>query len=59
MMQLITPISAQEKKKDEKARRAQRKMEQCILDIKSSLREMVFALAVFEPVAIREKMPLL
>ena len=57
--QMVTPVTTKERKADEKVRRAQRKMEQCIVDIKSRLREMVFVLSVFEPVAIHEKLPIL
>lgn len=58
-IQTVTPIPLQEISADEKMLRAQRRIERCILDIKRRMREMVFALSVFEPVAIREKIPIM
>lgn len=57
--QVITPISDQELETREKERRALQRVKQSMMDLKTSLREMIFAFDILVPVAIEEDFPLM
>ncbi len=59
MIELITKISDIEKNKDKRIIKAERKIKMAIMDLKSSFREMFFALGIFEPVPIHEDHPIM
>ncbi len=54
----ITRITEEEMQKNAGLRSGQRKLNICITELKSSLREMICALSVLTPVPVREKIPL-
>jgi len=59
MIELITMISDIEKNKDKRIIKADRKIKLAIRDLKSSFREMFFALGIFEPIPIHEDHPIM
>ncbi len=58
MIQMITPLSKEEFSADRDAKRASVKICRCISELKAEVRELIFALDIFEPVAIAEELPI-
>ena len=56
---MISKLSEKELREDADARRAKKKILSCIAELKFKLRELLFGLNVFKPVAIHERLPLM
>lgn len=59
MIQTITPLTKNEADESVEACRAAIKINRCIMELKTELREFIFALDIFEPVAVKEDISVL
>ena len=59
MIQTITPLTKNEADESVEACRAAIKINRCIMELKTELREFIFALDIFESVAVKEDISVL